>query len=416
MIIYHSGHGASRVTFVAFAARRQHHERATAILRPLRILMFARYLPPEYSGAAAQAFLLAHHLRERGHQVEFVTQSWSGGRHDYEVDGFPVAALHMRLAAKHQEFSVWRSLTRHLIRRRKTVDILHGHGAYYTQSILGPLGRLLGLPTLVKASMSNNDLSSLSRSAIAPVHRRFLRLIDAYVATSDDLEAELRERGLEADRIWHIPNGVDTERFHPVDGAVRKALAAQLGLPTDRRLALFVGVFDERKRIQWLAERWIATEGFGSKAMLVAVGPTSREAYGQDLRRLLDRLAKEQPQLLAVRNYSADIQRYYQSAHLLVFPSSKEGLPNAVLEAMACGLPCITARACGSRELVKDGINGATFAIDDANGLRHALAAADGASAEAMGKASRRIAIERFRIEQITDRYEALYRYLLRSH
>jgi glycosyltransferase involved in cell wall biosynthesis len=374
--------------------------------------MFSRYLPPEYSGAAAQAFLLAQRLRDRGHQFEFVTQSWSGKRQDYEVDGFPVTALRTRLDARHQEFSVWRSLARHLLDRRKAVDILHGHGAYYTQSILGPLGRLLRRPTLVKASMSNNDLSSLSHSAIAPVHRRFLRQVDAYVAISDDLHAELRERGLDERRIWHIPNGVDIDRFHPVTPARRAELAAELSLPNDRRLGLFVGVFDERKRIQWLAERWVASDGFGTGATLVAVGPTSRDPYGAALRADLERLARAHPQLLVIRDYTSDIQRYYQAAHLLVFPSRKEGLPNAVLEAMACGLPCVAARACGSRELVHDGINGATFAIDDSDGLAVALASVSDDRARDMGAASRRIAIDRFAIDRVADRYEDLYRHL----
>jgi glycosyltransferase involved in cell wall biosynthesis len=374
--------------------------------------MFARYLPPEYSGAAAQAFLLARQLRLRGHAVEFVTQSWSGEPRTYEVDGFAVTALGARLEARHQEFSIWGALARHLLTRRAAVDILHGHGAYYIQSVLGPIGRILRRPTLVKASMSNNDLSSLSNSSIAPVHRRFLRLVNAYVAISDDLHTELRERGLDERRIWHIPNGVDTARFHPVPDVRRAQLAAELGLPADRPLGLYVGVFDERKRIQWLAEHWVESDGFGTGTTLVAVGPTSREPYGASLREALEELARQYPQRLVIRDYAADIERYYQAANLLVFPSRKEGLPNAVLEGMACGLPCVAARACGSRELVRDGVNGATFAIDDAAELAAALSRTRGDAAADMGSASRQLAVNGFAIEQVADRYEELYRHL----
>ncbi len=374
--------------------------------------MFARYLPPEYSGAAAQAFLLAGELRARGHRVEFTTQSWNGRRREYVVDGFPVTALAVRVRAKHQEFSVWRSLAAHLWQRRKAVDILHGHGAYYTQSILGLFGRLLGKPTLVKASLSQNDLSSLSHSTIAPVHRRFLRLVDAYVAISEDLKAEFAQKGLAPARIWHIPNGVDTARFTPVDQAARQTAAAALDLPAECPIALFVGVFDERKRIAWLLREWVARRAFGTDVHLVAVGPTSRDTYGAALKQELHALAREHPQLITVRDFSPDIARYYQAATLLLFPSLREGLPNTVLEAMACGLPCVAARAPGSRELVQDGRNGATFAVDDATELDTALRQVLAEPAR-LGARGRQLAVEHYDIGAIAERYEALYEQLL---
>lgn len=392
----------------ANAAGCRHH----ALLKPVRILMFARYLPPEYSGAAAQAFLLAGQLRSRGHHVEFATQSWSGQRRDYMVDGFPVTALSMQLRARHQEFSVWRSLAAHLWQRRHAVDILHGQGAYYTQSILGPFGRLLGKPTLVKASLSQNDLSSLTHSTIAPVHRHFLRLVDAYVAISEELQTEFAQKGLCAERVWHIPNGVDTSRFCPVPETDRRQLAAAIGLPADRPIALFVGVFDERKRIGWLMREWVAANGFDTGVHLVAVGPTSRDSYGEALKRELRDLAEAHPRLLSLRDFTADILRHYQAANLIVFPSVKEGLPNTVLEAMACGLPCVVARAPGSRELVQDDVNGATFAVDETAELCEALQRVL-TDLPRLGARSRELAVQHYSIGAITDRYEALYAHLL---
>jgi glycosyltransferase involved in cell wall biosynthesis len=383
-------------------------------LNPVRVLMFARYLPPEYSGAATQAFLLADRLRERGHHVEFATQSWSGAQCSYEVQGFPVTALHMRPLAKHQEFSVWRSLALHLWRRRHHVDILHGHGAYYAQSILGPLGRLIGKPTLVKASMSQNDLSSLTHCTIAPIHRRFLGLVDAYVAISRDLSAEFADKGLSPERIWHIPNGVDTLHFYPVDETRRLQLAVKLGLPAGRRIALFVGVFDDRKRIEWLVQQWVESKGFGSGMHLVAVGPTSRDVCDVHLKQELRDYAVRHPNLVSIRNYTSNIRDFYQAANVLVFPSLKEGLPNTVLEAMACGLPCIVARAPGSRELITDGINGATFAIDHRDELAAALVQVTDEEVS-MGKQSRQIVLKQYDIEGITDQYEALYQSLISS-
>ncbi len=85
---------------------------------------------------------------------------------------------------------MWRSLLAHLWERCRQIDIVHGQGANYTQSIMSPLSLLLGKPSLVKASLTNDDFSSLSGSHVAPIQRVFLGMLDAYVAISANLEQE----------------------------------------------------------------------------------------------------------------------------------------------------------------------------------------------------------------------------------
>ena len=383
-------------------------------MKQFRILMTARYLPPEYSGAAAQAFLLANRLRDRGHAIEFVTQSWGEGeRKEYEVEGFRVTALETNLSAKHTEFSLWRSLLQYLWRRRRDIDILHSHGAYYTQAIIGPLGRLLGKPSLVKASLADNDLSSLSQSGgVGALHRFFLNNINAYVAISADLKAEFLDQGFKDERIFAIPNGVDMKRFRPADPAEKRALARSMGLPTDKPIGLFVGVFDERKRIAWLMENWIKEDAFGTNARLLAVGPTSRDASGPEIKARMERLASEHPDLAIVRDFSPEIEQLYRLADFFVFPTGNEGLPNALLEAMACGLPCAATRVSGSTDLIRDGETGSLFGVDDTLELANALARIQGRSGLGMGAAARRFVQEGYDITGIAARYEELYRHI----
>lgn len=390
------------------------HERS-APMTSYRILMTARYLPPEYSGAAGQAFLLADRLRRRGHAVEFVTQSWRGGHREYEVDGFRVTALASNLEARHPELSLWRSLLSFVWRKRREIDVLHSHGAYYTQSIVGPLGRLIGKPSLVKASLADNDLKSLTGASISPIHRLFLGRVDAYVAISATLEAEFAAKGLRKERIVAIPNGVDMERFRPASREEKRALAQEMGVPADRPIGLFVGVFDERKRIAWLMEQWVREQAFGTGARLLAVGPTSRDHYGPELKADLTRMAEDHPDLLAVRDFTPQVERYYRLADFFVFPSSNEGLPNAVLEAMSCGLPCVATRVSGSTDLIRDGETGATFGVGDSAGLARAVQAVQGECGLAIGESARRFIGQRYDIERIAGRYEQLYERLARG-
>ena len=59
---------------------------------------------------------------------------------------------------------------------RREIDLFHGHGAYYTNCIIGPFGRLLGKPSLIKASLANDDLHSLSEPRVATFHRALLSM------------------------------------------------------------------------------------------------------------------------------------------------------------------------------------------------------------------------------------------------
>ena len=125
---------------------------------PLRILMYTAYFAPEYSGAALQALTLATELRRRGHIIEFVTNRWPGLADTAVVDGFPVRRLEPGRLRKHREFRLWLNLALYVWARRKDIDVLHSHGAYFTHAFIGPLARLLGKRSLVKASLANDDL------------------------------------------------------------------------------------------------------------------------------------------------------------------------------------------------------------------------------------------------------------------
>lgn len=380
---------------------------------PLRILMYTAYFAPEYSGAALQALTLAAELRRRGHIIEFVTNRWPGLADTAVVDGFPVRRLQPGRLRKHREFRLWLNLALYVWARRKDIDVLHSHGAYFTHAFIGPLARLLGKRSLVKASLANDDLQSLSRPIVGTLQRLMLRCIDVYVAISQDLVREFQAGGLNPAKIHHVPNGVEIDRFERASAAEIPSLRVSLGLPVDRPIALYVGVLDQRKNIAWLAEQWLAQDAFGTGAVLVAVGPQGRDDTDGHLRAQLVEMARRSPENFVLHDFHADVTAYYRCADLLVLPSSNEGLPNVVLEAMACSLPCVAARASGSRELVIDGETGYTYAPGDAKGLadavRRVLSPQASPQAAALGQAGRRLAEARYSIQAVADQYEALY-------
>lgn len=381
--------------------------------RVLRILMYTAYFAPEYSGAALQALTLARELRQRGHHIEFVTNQWTGLSDKAMVDGFAVQRLEPGRMRKHREFRLWFNLARHVWARRHDFDILHSHGAYFANAFIGPLARMLGLKSVIKASLANDDLQDLSRPIIGKVHRHMLRSIDAYVAISQDLFEEFKVGRLDPHKTHHVPNGVDTNRFRRAPVRRVPALRIELRLPLDRPIALYVGVLDQRKNILWLAEQWLAHDGFGTGALLLAVGPQGRDDPAGTLCARLAELARDHPLRFALHDFHADVTPYYQCVDLLVLPSFKEGLPNVVLEAMACGLPCVAARASGSRELIVEGETGFTYVPDDVNDFAEAVRRCLSSEGATMGEKAERLAHARYSIHAIADRYETIYAQLL---
>lgn len=375
----------------------------------VRVLMLARYFPPEYSGAAKQALSLARQLRARGHRIEFAV---FGGRSGEEsiVDGFPVTRLSHDSAARHPELGLWWSLARLLARRRGEFDVLHSHGAYYTQSVVGPLAQMFGLRSVVKATLAQNDMLGIDRSLVGRLHGFMLRRVDSCIAISADLAEEFRAAGVPERRIARIPNGVDTVRFCPVDAGGRRAARAGLGLPHDRPIALFAGVFDTRKNIHWLAQQWVEKQAFGSGALLLAVGPVSRGDAESEVFGRVAALAQAHPGLLEVRGYVANPEHLLNAVDLVVLPSLSEGLPNIVLEAMASGVLCLVTDVSGNTDLVRDGVTGRTFAPGDASSLGAALRTCFAADHEEIVRRARQRILEEYSLQSVAAAYERVYR------
>jgi glycosyltransferase involved in cell wall biosynthesis len=108
-----------------------------------------------------------------------------------------------------------------------------------------------------------------------------------------------------------------------------------------------------------------------------------------------------------------DLELEYANANLFLFPSRDEGMPNAVLEAMASGLPVIATRIAGNEELVIDGVTGALVPVENTEALEQALRRLleDGNQRERMGRAGR----ERVDRDYAWQRAANLYQAILRS-
>lgn len=229
-----------------------------------------------------------------------------------------------------------------------------------------------------------------------------------HVCVSRDVAAFARSvMRLPADKLVVIPNGVDAAR-HAV---ARPDDLASLGVAPGRKAAVFVGRLDRQKNPRLLiaaAAEWMERLPQWD-LLLVGDGPL-REELARHCRRLG---IAQRVHLLGFRR---DVSGVLAAASLMICTSSWEGMPNAVLEAMAAGLPVVATRAEGLAELLGDAaeeqlvpcVASASPAAVTAVAQRVVRIATDPAMASRLGRANQRRAAE-FPLERMVRAYEALW-------
>jgi glycosyltransferase involved in cell wall biosynthesis len=181
----------------------------------------------------------------------------------------------------------------------------------------------------------------LMRRALALTNRWAHRV----VAVSDDIARIVGEReGLAPPRLVVIPNGIDTDRFTP--GERRVAVRTALGIPPAARLVVSVSRLAFIKGIDVLVEAVPAIRAAVPDAMFLVAGD------GSDQEKITRRIeALDLRGSLRLLGVHEDVPGLLAAADLFVLPSRSEGQPNAVIEAMAMGLPVVASRVGGVPEV-----------------------------------------------------------------
>jgi glycosyltransferase involved in cell wall biosynthesis len=238
--------------------------------------------------------------------------------------------------------------------------------------------------------------------------------VTCVVASSGAMRDALRDIGV-VSRIEVIPHGVDTVRFRPpAHRKERSEVLGDMGIPADADVLLFVGPVEPRKGVDLLLEAWSRLASLHLNVHLVLAGPRTVDpglggSYQQELDVLVDRSgARNRIHFLG---HVENIARLMGAADVFVFPSKREGMPNAMLEAMASGLPVVTTPFDGlSNDL---GRPGREFVVSDFDPERFAddvgllLGGARGRAE--IGRAARSWAEARLDIRLSVDAYLALY-------
>ncbi len=238
------------------------------------------------------------------------------------------------------------------------------------------------------------------------VDRLTFRLCRLTVVNSDSVRRHLRvHAGIPAHLLRVIHGGVDAAAIQSAAPLPRESLGAREG----EHILLWVGRLDPVKGLDTLIDAVAALlHCVDARLLLVGDGPEAQRLQQRIARRHLEDRA-------SMLGWRSDVHNLMRSVDAFVFPSRTEGMPNALLEAMAAGLPIVTTDVPGCRDLVTHEREGLLVPADDAAALARAIERLidDAALARRLAEAARRRAEREFSFDACLSRYLALYREIL---
>ena len=382
------------------------------------VCMVPYLLPPGHSGAATQAWHLARALAKQGLKISLIGRRSYGESRLQVLDGVRIIRIHdsrsnhTRLNSKvfGARLMAW------LISNRDKCSLVHFHGIrdYVYPCIL--LGRTLHIPSIVKLSLVGvDDPITLRNSSILGLFKvQILSKTDGIVGTSPALAQACYGSNIKC-RVFEIPNGVDTELYHPVRN--RAPLRQKLGIG-NCKMVIFVGGITPRKGVDTLIGAWKHVISKIPDARLFLVGSTDKNKTYKNFSETLKKtiLKSELDKNVIFLGQVSNVVEYLQASDMFVFPSRKEGMPNALLEAMACGLPSVVSHLPGITDtIIERGVSG--YLVKDYKNSREfaeqiVTLLDDQELRKKMGELARETIEKNYSIQKVATKYIELYEQL----
>jgi glycosyltransferase involved in cell wall biosynthesis len=392
------------------------------------VTMLCFYYYPQAGGGADRLMQrVAERLAGAGWPMTVLTQAIPGVPNREAVNGvqvrrLPILSLPGLRFFSYMASAFWQQLFQARLKRGGAApvsrpagvgQVLHLNQMYLHVLLAIWLRRLRG-PRVVVRVACGGPHGELARLRGLPLGLgrwvlRAARRADAVISLTNQITEELCLAGFRRERIWQIANGVDAGRFAPADTDQRVDLRQQLEWPPDQPVVLFAGRLEAQKGADVLLRAWKTVQARQPQALLVLAGDGSQRAA-------LEALSQELGIAASVRflGQRDTMLPLYQAADLFVLPSWSEGMSNALLEAMACGLAPVATAIPGNTDVVTDESDGLLVTPGDAAHLATALARLleDTALRARLAAAARQTILARFALEQTARQYAELYQYL----
>ena len=351
-------------------------------------------------GITNYIFTLSKALEARGADVVIAS---SGGDMEPELAkcGIPHRALDIRTKFEFGPKAIRSGFALARIVRNGRIDIIHAHSRV-SQVAAAIASRMTGVPYVTTCH--------------GYFKKRLRGVIDtwgkAVIAISDAVQVHLQQDlGVDRSRIALIYSGVDIKRFSKEYSAAEIAAAKkELGLSSGPVVGT-IGRLSPIKGQKYLVQALKEILPAYPDAQGLIVGNGEEEAA---LKKLAGSLGIGE----SVRFIDScpDTHRFLSVMDVFVFPSVKEGLGIALLEALGSGRACVASKVGGIGDIITDGVSGILVGVADAKGIAAAVIPllASGAGRKAMGEKGRTLVREKFTLDAMAENVMKLYREVMR--
>lgn len=357
----------------------------------IRVLLIIPRFAPYWGGTELRMRTIAEALQQRGFSFTVLTR-----RFQWQLPGVEdIGGLHIvRLPAPMPLFRFFAA--RWIARHQGDIDLVHSFRLDKTGLIGAVAAEKFGLPHMAEAITNEAEkmlLRHKGRAALVAICDS--GLIHTLGQATTDV---LTHAGLPPEKIWLRGNAVDTTLYYP--GAQQ---------PDGRLTVLCCGRLERQKGSDILIEAWKGLPpALRATARLVLAGTGKWESRIRAAANDMDEV------VFTGAVPKAETPVLYRSAHIYVQPSRFEGMSNAILEAMASGLPIISTSIPANRGVIDNGMNGLLVPPDDVAALRGALIRLmeDAGLRAHLGLMARATATSRFALTDLFDDYTHRYRQL----
>jgi len=382
----------------------------------LRILQVSPFYPPHVGGIEFHVEALSRKLVESGHEVVVYTSNVPRSRSHEVVDGVEIHRFTSLFAPLNNP--VMPGMFPKLLQRDR-FDVVHAHGHFHISSSLTVFSNVFARRPIVLTSHGAILGYRGLRRAIEVVFDRTvgkwtLRSVDRVIALSASQAHILEGLGAKPDRVAVIPGWVELDQ---VDLRADVRIFRSKYNLGDKRLVLFVGRLLPIKGLMYLIEARKHTE---TRPAIVIIGGEAPGYSGtkRSLEQKVQQLGLERDVFFLGTFAKGDLGAAYGAADLFVLPSLGEGLPLALLEAMAYGKCVLATNVPGSRDVVKDGWNGLLVEprnpVELAQKIDYLLR--DDTRRERLGKQARQDIEQNYSSDVILNKILDVYRELQERH
>lgn len=357
----------------------------------MKICLLSDTYPPDVGGLAVSVRRNAQSLAFAGHEVHVVAPGEShppGSRHR-EADG-PLTVHRLGTQPHLREtLADWSDLAADLDVTHD-FDLFHGHFLAYAGYIATLVARYRGKKSVISARGNDIDVMPFDYRR-APFVFKALEWADAIIAVTGDLARKAAALSGRED-VHLIHNGVDVDFFVPQDPDLQ--LRETLGLD-DRPVIGFVGEARAKKGLGRLLRIFPRLYQSLPVQMLLVGGVRHKD---QSMVDFFLRQHADLPLYVVSPQPNQKMPRYYSLCDVVILPSLRDGLPNTLLEAMACGRPVLASAVGGMPDVITNGLDGVLLPSQDdepwVDALRDTLQ--DSPMRESLGLAARQTVLNRF--------------------